>query len=262
MNNENILGFTVTGRTQSDCIHQICTWVRSGGTAKYVVCVNPHSLQTAKLDPIFRNAILHADLIAPDGIGILIASRILRGHLHQRVTGSDLFWGVSRILNQKNGYRYFFLGSTEENLLGIQERMKIDFPNVHVAGTFAPSFGPQIHEEESDKIIEVINRAQPHVLWVGMTAPKQEKWVYQHRDRLEVRFIGPVGAVFAFLGGAAKRAHPWVQGLGLEWLSRFFGEPRRLWKRTFISAPLFLWSVLKQRRNEKRVHNEQNPKRE
>ena len=96
-------------------------------------------------------------------------------------------------------------------------------------------------------MVEAINRAKPDVLWVGMTAPKQEKWVRQHRDRLEVRFIGPVGAVFDFFIGRVQRSHPLFQRLGLEWLPRLLQEPRRLWRRNFISNPSFLLRVLRAR---------------
>jgi len=96
-------------------------------------------------------------------------------------------------------------------------------------------------------MIEAVNRAGPDVLWVGMTAPKQEKWIHQNKDKLNVKFIGAVGAVFDFYAGNVKRSHPWFQEHGLEWLPRLLQEPRRLWRRTFVSAPLFLCMVLLQR---------------
>jgi len=247
MNSENILGYPVTTSDQNDCINQVFTWIRSEEKGKYIVCINPHSLQEAKSDPVFRNAIICADLVTPDGMGILIGSKILNGCIRDRVTGSDIFWGISRILNQEKGYRYFFLGSTDENLSRIREKMEVEFPNIEIAGMFAPSFKPKFSPEENKEIIDTINRARADVLWVGMTAPKQEKWVYQHKHLLNVKFIGPIGAVFAFLGGTVKRAHPWMQDHGFEWLPRLIREPKRLWKRTFISAPSFLVNVVHQR---------------
>ena len=96
-------------------------------------------------------------------------------------------------------------------------------------------------------MIGAVNRAGPDVLWVGMTAPKQEKWIYENRDKLHVKLIAAVGAVFDFYTGNVKRSHPWFLEHGLEWLPRLLQEPRRLWRRTFISAPVFFWLVFMQR---------------
>ena len=96
-------------------------------------------------------------------------------------------------------------------------------------------------------MIEAVNTAKPDVLWVGMTAPKQEKWIYQNRDKLDVKFIGAIGAVFDFYAGTVKRPHPIFQKMGLEWLPRLCSEPRRLWRRNFVSNPLFMLRVIKAR---------------
>jgi N-acetylglucosaminyldiphosphoundecaprenol N-acetyl-beta-D-mannosaminyltransferase len=114
-----------------------------------------------------------------------------------------------------------------------------------VAGTFSPPYKPEFSPAELDMMIAAINAVRPDVLWVGMTAPKQEKWIYQNRHRLQVKFIGAVGAVFDFYTGRVKRSHPIFQNLGLEWLPRLLQEPRRLWRRMGVSAPIFIWHVLK-----------------
>jgi N-acetylglucosaminyldiphosphoundecaprenol N-acetyl-beta-D-mannosaminyltransferase len=95
-------------------------------------------------------------------------------------------------------------------------------------------------------MVNAINQTQPDVLWVGMTAPKQEKWIFQNLHRLDVKFAGAVGAVFDFYVGNVKRSHPVFQRLGLEWLPRLVQQPGRLWKRMFVSAPIFVWHVVKQ----------------
>ena len=214
---------------------------------RYLVCANPHSLEIARSDPLFRRSILKADIITPDGAGIVLASRILKGSIKKRITGSDIFREVSLQLNREGGYRYFFLGSTDDNLSRIREKMKKDFPNIEIAGTHSPSFNPTFSDEENKNILEIINAAEPDVLWVGMTAPKQEKWIYMHREKLNVRFIGAVGAVFDFYIGTVKRSHPWFLKHGLEWLPRLLKEPRRLWYRNFISNPKFLLRVAAKR---------------
>jgi len=179
--------------------------------------------------------------------GVVLASRILGGGIRERITGSDIFRELSRRLNDRGGASYFFLGSTEETLSAIETRLAGEFPGIRFAGAYSPPFKEVFSEEENRAMIEAVNRAGPDVLWVGMTAPKQEKWIYQNKDRLNVKFIGAIGAVFDFYAGTVKRPHPWFLDHGLEWLPRLLGEPRRLWKRMFISAPLFMARVLAER---------------
>jgi N-acetylglucosaminyldiphosphoundecaprenol N-acetyl-beta-D-mannosaminyltransferase len=238
---ENIVGYPITAREKDDCVKQILAWIKSGEMRRYFVCANPHSLELARRDLFFKNAIRHADMITPDGIGVIIASKIHGGSICDRVTGSDIFWGLSHALNQERGYRYFFLGSTEETLAAIQDKMKTYFPNIEVAGTLSPPFRSEFNDGENGAMIQTINRAKPHVLWVGMTAPKQEKWIYKNRDKLEVRLIGPVGAVFDFFAGTAKRSGQWFQDHGYEWLPRLLRNPRRLWYRNFVTFPMFVF---------------------
>jgi len=241
---EDILGYPTTTLSKSACIYRIVHWIENGSRGKYFVCANPHSLEVAQIDLFFAEAIRNADLIVPDGIGIVIASKILGGSIQDRVTGSDIFLELSNRLNQKNGFSFFFLGSTEENLKKIRQKMNQDYPNITVAGTYSPPFRNEFGEEENVAIIGEINRVQPDVLWVGMTAPKQEKWIYTNRKCLNVKFIGAVGAAFDFFSGQKKRSPVFFQRMGLEWLPRFLREPRRLWRRNLISNPKFILRVI------------------
>ena len=250
MNNfdcENILGFPLTTLEVNDCIRQISAWIRSGEKGHYLVCANPHSIEVARKDIIFKSAIRGADIVTPDGVGMLIASRILGGRIRKRITGSGIFRELSRTLNQQGRHRYFFLGSTEETLALLKAKVYKDFPNIEISGTYSPPFKSQFTSEDNNAMVKAVNRAAPDALWVGMTAPKQEKWIYQHKDRLNVSFIAAVGAVFDFYADRVKRSHPWFLEHGLEWLPRLIQEPQRLWDRTFISAPLFVFRVLIQR---------------
>ena len=140
-------------------------------------------------------------------------------------------------------YSVFFLGSTEDTLTAICERMSKDWPNIRVAGIFSPPFKATFSDEDIELMVHRINMVEPDVLWVGMTAPKQEEWIYKVLPQLNVRFAAAVGAVFDFYTGRIKRPHPLFRRLGLEWLPRLLQEPGRLWRRTFASAPIFLWHV-------------------
>jgi len=248
-NREDILGYPISTLSKGQCVDEILTWIENGLKGKYFVCANPHSLEVAKADHVFSKAIKNADLIVPDGVGILIGSGLLGGAIRKRVTGSDIFWGVSSALNSKNGFSVFFLGSTEENLARIEDKMKYDFPNINVLGAYSPPFKAEFSDEEDFLMIEAVNCVKPDILWVGMTAPKQEKWIYKNKNKLDVKLMGPVGAALDFYTGSAKRSSVFFQKAGLEWLPRFLREPRRMWKRNLVSNPRFLLRIIGQRFN-------------
>lgn len=256
-NYELIAGYPVTLKGKDETIAEILLWVEKGAEAKYFVCLNPHSVQMVQRDVASRKALEQADLILPDGIGICMASWMLGGKIFSRITGSDVFWGLSVALNERHGYRYFFLGSTEENLTKIAQKMGEDFPHINVVGTYSPPFKSDLSEEEDSSIIDQINRLEPDVLWIGMTAPKQEQWAYRCRDRLKVKVIGPIGAVFSFYGGSEKRPPPLFLESGLEWLARLLRQPRRLFYRSFLSNPTFLMRIVTTRLST-RHHQAQN----
>jgi exopolysaccharide biosynthesis WecB/TagA/CpsF family protein len=239
----NILGYEITPAGKDDCVRSVVDWIEQGDRCRWLACINPHSYVVAKSDRDFAAALQSADWLIPDGAGIVLASRLLRRSVRQRVTGSDIFAGVNEELQRRGGGTVFFLGSTDETLLLIRERMRRDYPSVRVVGFRSPPFKASFSASEMDEMIAHINEVQPDVLWVGMTAPKQERWLYESNDRLNVKFAAAIGAVFDFYSGRVQRSSPIMQGLALEWLPRLLREPRRLWRRSFVSAPMFLWDV-------------------
>ncbi len=134
----------------------------------------------------------------------------------------------------------------------ITQRLQKEFPNVEVAGTLSPPFQNEFSEEENVAMIERINQCRPDVLWVGMTAPKQGKWIFANRHRLNVPLVGAIGAVFDFYAGTRERAPAWIRNLGLEWLPRLLREPKRLFRRNLVSSPLFLSMVVREKFKRKR----------
>ena len=241
---ESVLGYDITTKTCGDCVAEILGWLDGNGHGRYLACANPHSLEVAREDALFETTLKSADMLVPDGIGIVLASRINSGGIHQRVTGSDIFHEVNAALDRRGNASVFFLGSTSATLDRIRDRMAQDYPAVRVVGTYAPPFRQDFSDAEVAEMLEAINAARPDVLWVGMTAPKQEKWIYQNRNKLNVRFTAAIGAVFDFYTGNVKRSHPLFQEFGLEWLPRLLREPMRLWRRNFVSNPLFLARVI------------------
>lgn len=252
---ENILGYDVDALSVDNFIStlflDISTLSNSHGCTKWLACINPHSFAVSRQDSIFSQALKNADWLIPDGVGIVLASRILGGNIDERITGFDIFFGLHDRVNDKGSMSVFFLGSTNENLDLISSQMEKDFPNIIIAGTYSPPFEDEFSTIEVDKMVTAINASNADILWVGMTAPKQEKLIFDNISRLNVRFIGAIGAVFDFYIGRVKRSHPTFQRLGLEWLPRLVQQPRRLWRRTFVSAPLFLWCLFVEFLNEK-----------
>jgi N-acetylglucosaminyldiphosphoundecaprenol N-acetyl-beta-D-mannosaminyltransferase len=209
-------------------------------------CANPHSMVVAKTDARFHDALNSATHVVSDGFGCRIAALLTGRDFGPRITGFDYFEALMRKLNERGG-KVFFLGSSTETLARINLRCARDYPNLTVGG-YSPPFGSWTEAEDA-RIVGLLRDANPDILWVGLTAPKQEKWAAAHKCRLKIPVIGCIGAVFDYFAGTVKRAPQWVCRSGLEWLYRLAGEPRRLWKRTIVSFPVFMWLVLIERRS-------------
>lgn len=211
--------------------------------------INAHSYNTAQKDALFAEALLKGDYLIPDGASIVKACHWLKAKSQpeERIAGWDLFEFEMGQLNERGG-RCFFLGSSERVLEKIRQRAAIEYPRIEVV-TYSPPYKPEFSEEESRAMIEAVNKANPDLLWIGMTAPKQEKWVYTHWQELAIHcHCGTIGAVFDFYAGTVKRAPVWWQRHGLEWLYRLLKEPRRMWKRYIIGNILFLYGVFRETR--------------
>ena len=194
--------------------------------------INAHSYNTALKDAFFAEALMKGDALIPDGASIVMACRKLKAKSQptERIAGWDLFTMEMERLNQKGG-TCFFMGSSEKVLNLIREKAKTVYPNIRIE-TYSPPYKPEFSEEENRAIIEAINRANPDLLWIGMTAPKQEKWAYRHWDELDIHcHCGTIGAVFDFFAGTMERAPLWWQEHSLEWLYRLLKEPKRMWRR-------------------------------
>jgi N-acetylglucosaminyldiphosphoundecaprenol N-acetyl-beta-D-mannosaminyltransferase len=195
----------------------------------------------AKSDADFLKALQSSDVLLADGIGVVLAYRLL-GKSVQKMAGTDLFYYEMNRLQAIKG-TCFFLGSSNETLRKIKSRATIEFPDVKIHH-YSPPFATKFTDEENLQMIEAINIIQPDVLFVGMTAPKQEKWAYSIKNQLLVGHICCIGAVFDFYAGTIKRPPQWMINFGIEWLGRLISEPKRLWKRYLISSPIIIKDAL------------------
>lgn len=208
--------------------------------------INAHSYNMAQNDAFFAEALTHGDVLLPDGASIVKAVQWLKGEKIERIAGWDLFMFEMNKLNE-NGGICFFLGSSEKVLEIIVRKTATDYPKIQVV-TYSPPYKPEFTEEESKAMIEAVNIINPDLLWVGMTAPKQEKWIYKYWKELKINcHVGTIGAVFDFYAGTVQRAPLWWQKHSLEWLYRLIKEPRRLWKRYIIGNMLFIFYMFKEK---------------
>lgn len=241
-----LLGISVGLQTIEE-LTDSCLDAAKGRRAQVTLaCANPHSLVVAQSDPDFHDALRDATFVVADGVGVTLVSRLVSGIRAPRVTGYDLFTHTMAAFDACGGGRVYFLGSTETTLAAIRRRCAADFPNVWIAGMRSPPFGAFTREMD-DALVAEINQSRADMLWVGMTAPKQEKWVAANQARIDVPIIGSIGAVFDYYAGNVRRAPEWLCSSGFEWLYRLVGEPRRLWRRTMVSGPKFVRLVLQER---------------
>ena len=235
----NLLGIPVGSQNLVALTGDAISAIRGEHKPVFFACANPHSLVVARKDPVFTNALLSANHVVADGVGITLMARALGLDVGPRIAGSDYFLALMKALDMEEGGRVFFFGSSDPILGLIAKRLQKEFPKLKLAGALAPPMYPW-PEDQNEKMIRIINAAQPDVLWVGMTAPKQEKWVYENRRNIDAPVCGCIGAVFDFYAGTNPRAPQWICDVGFEWMYRLSRSPRRLWKRTLKSAPQFL----------------------
>ncbi len=224
-----------------------------------IICLNAHSYNTAQKDNLFAKILTESKYLIPDGISIVMACKWLRAKCQpkERIVGWDLFsFEMNRLNNEVESGRYqsqqrkspivMFMGSSEKVLELIRKRMKRDFPLLQVC-TYSPPFKTTFSDEDNLGMIHAINNVKPDLLWVGMTAPKQEKWLYEHWNELDIDcHVGCIGAVFDFYAGTIKRAPQWWLDHSLEWLYRLLKEPKRMWKRYLLGNPIFLYNIFKE----------------
>ena len=209
--------------------------------------VNAHSFNTAKKDQLFADALTNGDVLIPDGVSIVKACKWIKAKSQPKegIAGWDLFFFEMNKLEKKGGM-VMFMGSSQKVLDQIVKRAAVDYPHLKVV-TYSPPYKPEFSDGDNKAIIDAINAANPDLLWFGMTAPKQEKWIYSHWNELNIHcHVGTIGAVFDFFAGTVERAPIWWQEHGLEWLYRLIKEPKRMWRRYIIGNSLFLWNMVKE----------------
>jgi len=231
--NFRVLGVPVHAVQIPGVVSQIELWIQSGVKGRYIAVTGMHGIAESRTDSDFRRALDAADLVVPDGMPLVWLGRWHRHPLKRRVYGPELMETFCRETGA--AYRHFFYGGgpgTAERLANsLRERY-----GIVVAGTYSPPFRPPT-EEEQREIASYVEKVSPNVLWVGLSTPKQEKWMHRNRERLAVHVMLGVGAAFDLNSGRTRQAPAWMRENGLEWLFRLLTEPQRLWRRYLVSIP-------------------------
>ncbi len=227
---------------QTEVLSVVKKWNKIGHRG-YVVLINPHSVMMCQRDSAMHEASADADLVLPDGVGIVLAAKILGHGKQYRVTGPALMLNLCDV-GRAVGLRHYFYGGDEGVAEKLSQVLTERFPGLQVAGTYCPPFKPLSEEEDSD-VVQMINAARPDVVWVGLGAPKQERWMRAHVGRIHATALIGVGAAFDFHSGNVPWAPRWVRNIGCEWAYRLAMEPRRMWRRN-LDSPLFLANVIGQ----------------
>jgi N-acetylglucosaminyldiphosphoundecaprenol N-acetyl-beta-D-mannosaminyltransferase len=240
----NVLGVGISAVNMETALTRIASWISN--REKHFVCVTGvHGVMESQSDPDLKAIHNSAGMVTPDGMPMVWLSRMAGAHHVDRVYGPDLMLELCRTSIQ-NGYRHFFYGGAEGIADLLAARLSEQFPGLKVTGTWTPPFRP-LTEAEDSELISRINALQPDIVWVGLSTPKQERFMAAHVGRLNAPVMIGVGAAFDFHAGLKKQAPLWMQRSGLEWVFRLFTEPKRLWRRYLTNNPKFVAFVLAQK---------------
>lgn len=236
-----VLGVRVDAVGIAEALARMERWIAERDGCRYVTVTGMHGTAEARRDPAFRAILNGAGMVVPDGMPLVWLGR-LRGHrLRRRVYGPELMLEFCRATAARR-LRHYFYGGAPGVADALATKLAEQFPGLVVAGTYTPPFRPLTPEEDAE-VVERINRAAPDVLWVGLSTPKQERWMAEHRDRLRVPVMVGVGAAFDIHTGRVRQAPRWMRESGLEWFYRLAQEPRRLWRRYILLGSYFVWNV-------------------
>jgi N-acetylglucosaminyldiphosphoundecaprenol N-acetyl-beta-D-mannosaminyltransferase len=240
-----VLGVNISAVQIGEVVEQMKGWIRERDGCHSIAATSMHGIVEAQHDPSFKEILNSADLVVPDGMPLVWLGRRQGHFLSRRVYGPDLVLAFCEA-TAGQGYRHFFYGGEPGVAGNLAATLKARFPGLNVVGMCSPPFRP-LSAKEDEETVEMIGRTAPDVLWVGLGAPKQERWMHEHKSRLPVPVLVGVGAAFDMLSGRRKQAPRLIREHGLEWCFRLVQEPRRLWRRYLVYGSQFIAYLLLER---------------
>lgn len=238
----SVLGAYIDVVDYRTAVERIQKWA-SDHESQYVCICNAHSVVTTTLDPEFFDVVGNAAMVTPDGSPVAWMMRQMGIKAQERVNGPDLMWLYFYEAAKRSESVYLY-GSSEATLKKLTETLMNKLPGLQIAGHHSPPFR-ELTEEEDMNVVSRINASGAGTVWVSLGCPKQEKWMAAHKGKVSAVMIG-VGAAFDYHAGTITRAPLWMQERGLEWLHRLCSEPRRLWRRYFVTNTLFVVGAIRQ----------------
>lgn len=239
----NVLGVGISALNLESAVATLAKALESGRRG-YVCVTGVHGVMESQSDASLRQIHNRSLLTTPDGMPMVWMGRLAGHRTMSRVYGPELMEHVFE-WTRRSGHTHFFYGGNTGVAEELKQRLEAKYPGIRIVGTYTPPFRPLTTEEEK-ALIDQVATAKPDFLWVGLSTPKQERFMAAYADKLDARILMGVGAAFDFHAGRVKQAPRWIQRSGFEWLYRTCREPRRLWKRYFRNNPIFLWKVLGQ----------------
>ncbi len=233
----HVLGVRVDAVQIPGAIACIEEWIRQRDGCRYVAVTGMHGVTEAQHVPRFKDVLNAADLVVPDGMPLVWLGRVKGFPIRRRVYGPELMMTFFES-TAGSGYRHFLYGGTSGVPELLAENIRQRVPGTVIAGTYSPPFR-ELSPEEDSQVVKMIENAAADIVWVGLSTPKQELWMYEHRKRLRVPVLIGVGAAFDINAGVKKQAPIWMREHGLEWFFRLLQEPRRLWKRYMVYGSQF-----------------------
>jgi N-acetylglucosaminyldiphosphoundecaprenol N-acetyl-beta-D-mannosaminyltransferase len=237
----NVLGVKISAVNLKSAVDLADRWISSAEGHGYVCATAVHGVMEARADSELRRVLNHAFINAPDGMPMTWVGRLQGLRDMDRVFGPDLMMAMCQ-LSVERGYRNFLYGGKPGVADLLSETLQKRFPGLQVVGTYTPPFRALTQGEEKEVLAQV-RESRPHIIWVGLGAPKQERFMAQYVDYLQVPLMFGVGAAFDYHTGSIRDCSAWVKRAGLQWLHRLMQEPRRLWKRYLLNNPVFLWHI-------------------
>ncbi len=240
----NVLGVGLSAINMTMALHILEQWIQQKEKSRYVCITGVHGVIESQNDEELCHIHNHAGMVTPDGMPMVWMGRLNGKRWMKRVYGPDLVLAMCQKSLEK-GYRHYFYGGADGVPELLAQKLQQRFPGLQVVGTYSPPFRT-LTPQEDEEVVQMINKTDPDIVWVGLSTPKQERWMAAHVDKLNAPALIGVGAAFDFHAGLKKQAPLWMQRSGLEWLFRMITEPKRLGSRYLKSNPLFIMLILAQ----------------
>lgn len=240
----NVLGVKISAVDLRSAVDLADRWISSTAGHGYICATGVHGVMEARADADLRRILNHAFLNVPDGMPMTWVGHLQGLRDMDRVFGPDLMMAMCRVSVQR-GYRNFLYGGKPGVAELLSESLQKKFPGLQVVGTYTPPFRSLTPQEEKEALAKV-QECEPHIVWVGLSTPKQERFMAQYVEYFQVPLMFGVGAAFDYHTGSIRDSPAWVKRMGLQWLHRLAQDPRRLWKRYLLNNPAFLWQIASQ----------------